>query len=243
MPIQKDHDPESEWRRTLEERIASLETALRAGNTSIDKGQLRVKPDTGSARVLTAGKAITDSSGTYDGFLAQRQDGNPAFRLARYDDGSSQASIHDAHGNKVLGDDRSTGYGLAAPNIPMPFTTNNILQYPSTVSSTFFPIQHSFFPQQHAGIYFLIQAYADAGTVVEFQVTYDYTNAYNRTIFYGPLQHVGNGATGEYFRTFLTVPDPSKYGIFVNIFLEIRRVSGAGTGYASFKSITGAPSQ
>lgn len=239
MPLQKDADSESEWRRNLEERLASMETALRAGNTSIDKGQLRVKPDTGSARVLTAGKAISDSSGTYDGIRVARQDDQPAIRLARYGDGTSKVSIHDAHGNEIFGDDRVSGYGLVAPAMAIPHYNTRAGDLPTHNSSAFTVIQSSWFPQQHSGIALEVEVITGATDDAEFRVTYDYSGAQNNTVIWGPVTAPKNTALYYDFRG--PVPHPEFFGRYVQITLWTRITGGTATVAGTFTSLVGIP--
>lgn len=233
MPLQDDVDPERAWRERLEERLGALETALRAGNTSIDRGKLRVITD----GHLTAeiGKDIDSDNEVYDGMRVARSDGKTLLRASRFDDGTSRVEMQDRYGNAVLRDEKNLG-GLSRPWIPIVVSSSSkVATWPTTVSPTFEILEQAYFPQQQSRL-FVYATVAVVGGTGEAQIQVQYAGDAAQHVVIGPLS-VPNG--GRAIVETIQMPELDRMYNMVSLSLLVRRTSGAVTVAGAFTSVFG----
>jgi len=169
----------------LRRRIEQLERAAPLRNATIsDGGQLIVKGVDGNTLVLM-GRSDVESYKAPDGhkqmvFMVSRENGEPAF--AMFDplpavDGFHQYwALYDRLGNVVVGDDTTSGQGLARPYLPIPFYDWIDVPSQTTTSGSWTTLQRAAaWPKQHPRIQVGLVAQTGGGTTGEVRL-WDATN-------------------------------------------------------------------
>lgn len=234
MPLQDSKDPEKAWRERLEERIASLETALRAGNTSIDRGKLRVLTD--GDLTMETGKEIESDGETYDGMRLARSDGKTLMRASRFEDGTSRVEVRDKNGNPVLRDEKNLG-GLSRPWIPIQSYTTNTNLLPAQTATFFGAIEIAYLPQQQPRIFAVLLTIGGVTTAGEVRLTMSYPGESSAIVVGGPWTVPANSA--QYEGITFTVPRLDMMYSMANLNLEARVTSGAGSIYGKYATLVG----
>lgn len=226
MPIRdpSPSDAQSDWAKKIERRISDLETALRAGNTSIDRGSLRVIGDHGS--IVEIGKQLDDYGGV-PGVIISRPTGELAFSVLEYVPGEKAfVALWDASGNILASDDIVTGTGLARPWIPQLVHKARSGDYPTTTSGSFEDVWASFILQQYPYMQIEVACWASSGTTGEMQITVeDSVSPGVQTTVVGPVP-IGSGQ-------FISSDNVVKFPHFqldtlITVHVQGRRTSGGG---------------
>lgn len=171
--------------RALQRRVQALETSAPLRSASIsDGGRLAIKSRDGVDQIIL-GRTDDPTRKAPDGnpqmvFYVYRSTGEAALTLedaAPAVDGFQQyLAIWDRAGNIIMGDDTTSGQGLARPYLPVPFYP--FLNPPSitTNAATFTTLMRSAaHAKQHPRIKVGVTVYADAGTTGEVRL-WDATN-------------------------------------------------------------------
>lgn len=226
MPLQEDSDALRERLARMEERIKTLETARRAGNTSIEDGALRVKQ--AGAELMAVGKNVALEGGSASGVRIARPDGTLAMTSLPFTpNGRHRTAIWDQANNAVISDDAVESAGLGRPWIPI-----NMFDYqgtwPSTTSSTFTTLWIGYGFQQHAYLYYVISTSMVPPTVVQFQITATDTKGVTTVLFVSENSNAASAIEGQ-----VKMPDVTQFGEPVKIRIQGRVVSGGGSAFVS----------
>lgn len=216
-------DELAERLRTIERRLDAIDAARNAGNTTIDQpGVLRVRTDDGDT-VFVVGQVA-------DGTMVMRclrDDGTQAVGTSGALGGPQYVAMWDRGGNIIVADDTVSGEGLAWPNIPAQFVSNNTLSYNAITSAAFAGGEvatcYSIRQQPRLRVVVIVQT-SDGSTAGEVQL-WDATNSAQL----GSVQVVPAGAYAIYVLGPVNVEANCGLHAAMNIQVRARRTAGAGS--------------
>lgn len=198
---------------------------LRAARSTARIGTLRVYTPDGVLLIEAGPVPDTHLDGsTQYGVRMHREDGTLALTVAAAPSisGSDTQSVqvYDRNGKAIIGDD-PVGGGLAGPHIPMAFGRSFYLSWEGTSSTTFADMHQTTIKRQQASAYIVIAHTNDtAAATGQIQVTA------NGTVVPGSLTATSFSATTATIGPFTL---PGDYGGTVDLRVQARMVSGAGT--------------
>lgn len=164
------------------------------------------------------------------GMYIQTRDGRRVATIAEnIVDDTVWLSFHDGEGNELLHMDRSSGYGLAGPQMSFPIRDWGGAPWPSTSSSSWETMGIADVPLIHPQLRFYISAAISSGTVGEFRIR-----------FGSDVVATSGNQTGDWSHDVDVSAYPNRQvHSTIRITIEHRRVSGSGTVNSRVHSIVG----
>jgi hypothetical protein len=227
----------------LEKRVDKLEKLARTGATTIDNGALLMKKDGKLIVAIGDLKAAgynypTPDGSSQMGLIINRDTGELALSLwdstPTGPDGYQQhMSFWDRTGHIILGDDTTSGWGLALPWLPgaLWLQTNPIAWWPNTIDAAFGSAWDCFYRVKHPKLYINFMMYVDSATTGEAKLLID-------NVQYGPTISLAGAGYATYDQTLLLDQAMLQTG-FKQIQIQSRRVSGTGKVYVTPRMMYG----
>lgn len=202
----------------LERRLTALERSRQLGNSSVDAGTFYIRSE--GQLVFSAGDV--GGVGSEKGYVFWYPNGGAQMALYGAD---PLWAVWDQDGNMVLSTDTASNFGLGRPYIPfVPVDTSSVYTPRlTTTDSDFTAVQTIFGFKQHPKVQLMVLVQNPGGTVSESRLSEPGTG----NVLSGPTTHA-DGFYGYIYHTGSIDPGLG-FGGLVQLDLEFRRVSGAGT--------------
>lgn len=244
-PLASEHDDFAEWKLSVEQRLRkALARAATRPRQQVTQGDFEVTND-GTVRIYGSGGlrlvapdgtehfaaygasgGMSTPSGDPQPVIVIRRDDN-TIAFAMWDpqplvDGYKQFfAFYDRAGNIVLGDDTTTGTGLARPYLPYAFTVAN--QFVTLTSTAAFAdaITISGFAQ-NPRVQVALSCFAPAAGTAEVRIIHTPSGQ----VMAGPTVIAAGGSAAPFY----IFDKPAAVGIqeYYNLSVQTRRPSGAG---------------
>jgi len=204
------------------------------GSVTIKEGGSLIVEDPDGTQVFNIGRVLPDVDGQpQQATVIRRMDGSLAFAVwTSATTGSQKVVIYDKHSNGIFADDvNSPGGGLAVPWIPIPLPVASVAAttqtgYFSTTSATFVRVARSIGFFHHPKVFIDMQMSFGASTTGQARIKIggDVIATFS-----------GNGS-GVYDLPNWNYPG---YPVQMDVELEMIRLTGTGTVYATSRAIYG----
>lgn len=205
----------------LERRLQKLETAPRAGNTSVSHGKFLIQDGAGGAQLLRAGYLGQDAASGEDvrGTAIHRPTGE--YVMATWSGVSGDVggfwALYDKAGNIVVSDDAVSGQGIGRPYLgAAAFAPTDGSKWPTVVSATWTTQWLGMLIKQQPQLQLYVWTQTDTGTSGDVRWTTG-TDTVAQSV-----------ASGENTIRTLTGPVSGAHLDQLEISVDMRRTSGGG---------------